>query len=447
MSPATGYNNVADKHRPLLHFTPAKGWMNDPNGLIAVEGLYHLFFQYDPDSITHGPMHWGHAVSTDLCNWTERPVALYPGPLGTCFSGSAIETATGEVKLFHTAHRKTADGRDWQTQCLVHADRALTRFEGEAGNPVLDNPGLEAFRDPKVIWHAGTARWIMAVTLGHTIGFYSSADLTHWQFESCFGEDEARPGEGVWECPDLLEMIAPDGTTAWVLVVSLASGAYAPGSGTRYYVGSFDGHRFTSANPPLTDLWIDYGRDFYAPQTFYRTDAAKAPIAIGWASNWGYAKQTPTAEFRGAMSLPRELRLVETPAGLRLAQSVPVSIKMVFDKAPVDSGVSRSDAFLDARIGSTCTITLFGEPVPQFRLVRTSPATATLHVHRADRPGMNGFGHDYEVGLNCRPGQPLDIELYLDRGIVEIGAGGGATWVTSLYYPDDATAWPRIELS
>ena len=144
--------------------------MNDPNGMIRVDGVYHLFFQHDPDSTVQGPMHWGHAKSTDLVNWEELPVALYPTALGTCFSGSAIETADGALKLFYTAHQRP-DGRDFQTQCLVHADRALTTFTSEPANPVVKNPGLECFRDPKVIWHATTARWIMAVTLGQSIGF------------------------------------------------------------------------------------------------------------------------------------------------------------------------------------------------------------------------------------------------------------------------------------
>ena len=161
--------------------------MNDPNGLIKVDGVYHLFFQHDPGSINHGPMHWGHACSTDLVTWRELPVALYPNELGTCFSGTAVEGADGEIKLFYTAHRRI-DDQDYQVQCLVHADQSLTTFRFDAANPVLDNPGLVCFRDPKVLWHEASKRWVMAVTHGQSVGFYSSQEPIGWHFESSFGE-------------------------------------------------------------------------------------------------------------------------------------------------------------------------------------------------------------------------------------------------------------------
>ena len=148
---------MSDRYRPKLHFAPAKGWMNDPNGLIKVDGVFHMFFQHDPDSVDHGPMHWGHSRSTNLVTWEELPVALYPTELGTCFSGTAVETPEGELKLFYTAHRRIND-EDYQVQCLVHADRSLTTFQLDAANPVLANPGLACFRDPTVFWHEASGR-------------------------------------------------------------------------------------------------------------------------------------------------------------------------------------------------------------------------------------------------------------------------------------------------
>lgn len=201
-----------EPYRPALHFSPRAGWMNDPNGLIQIGGVWHLFYQHEPHSTVHGPMHWGHASSRDLTNWTEHPIALYPDALGTCFSGSAIETATGEIKLFYTAHRTLPDGSDFQVQCVVHTDRNLALFTPDQHNPVIDNPGLAAFRDPKALWHEQSGRWIMVLTHGQSVGIYSSVDLANWRFESTFGEADGKHGKGPWECPDLLPLPTPDGS-------------------------------------------------------------------------------------------------------------------------------------------------------------------------------------------------------------------------------------------
>ncbi|MBU1304454.1 MAG: glycoside hydrolase family 32 protein [Alphaproteobacteria bacterium] len=425
---------MSEKFRPQFHFAPRAGWMNDPNGLIRVDGVYHLFFQHDPDSALQGPMHWGHARSTDLVHWEELAVALYPTALGTCFSGSAIETAEGALKLFHTAHQ-SVDGRDFQTQCLVHADRALTSFTSEPANPVIDNPGLECFRDPKVIWHAATARWIMAVTLGQSIGFYSSTDLVDWRFESAFGEADGRHSDGPWECPDLLAMQAPDGSEHWVLLVGIGSGAYGAGSGSQYFIGQFDGHRFVNANTPETELWLDYGRDFYAAQSFFDRSGA-VPVNIAWASNWLYARSTQTQAFRGVMSLPREMDLVEKPDGLRVAQQIPEGVKQAFGSTAGASGSYRQDIALNLGIGEQGAIALFGEREPHFVVHRTSDLTATVQTIRAEVAGMPDFAHDYLVELAYPANGPLTLELYVDRGLVELGTCDGLVWVTNLFFPE-----------
>ena len=425
---------MSEKFRPQFHFAPRAGWLNDPNGMVRVDGAYHLFFQHDPNSTLHGPMHWGHARSTDLVNWEELPVALYPTELGTCFSGSAIETAEGELKLFYTAHQRPGD-RDFQTQCLVHADRVLTTFTPEPTNPVIDNPGLECFRDPKVIWHAASARWILAVTLGQSIGFYSSTDLVDWTFESAFGETDGRHSDGPWECPDLVAMRAPDGSEHWVLLVGIGSGAYGHGSGNQYFIGQFDGHRFVNANASEMELWLDYGRDFYAAQTFFdRTDAA--PVNIAWASNWLYARTTRTHAFRGVMSLPREMHLVETPDGLRVAQRVPANVKQAFAAVAGATGTYRQEIAIDLAVGQQAGIALFGERRPHFVAHRTSDVTATIRTIRADVPGMPDFAHDYIVDLAYPTDGSLALELYVDRGLVELATSDGLLWITNLFFPE-----------
>lgn len=429
---------MTEKFRPNLHFSPRAGWMNDPNGMIRLNGTWHLFFQHDPDSTQHGPMHWGHATSADLVHWQEQPVALYPTELGTCFSGSAVETDEG-VKLFYTAHSRTADGEDYQVQCLVHANADLSAFENDAANPVVPNPGLTAFRDPKVIWHEPSGKWVMLVTEGQSIGFYGSADLRNWTHLSSFGQTHGRHSPGPWECPDMVPLAGPSGETVWVLIVGLNPGGYAPGSGTQYFIGQFDGVAFTNANAPATELWLDYGRDYYAAQTFFERGGTAKPTAIAWASNWLYAKQTETAAFRGVMSLPRELHLVDTPAGLRLAARVPLSAEAGFANSALP-GTSRTDLMANLAEGEEMSIALFGEAEPHFIVRRESKTRGTIRTIRQAIAGMNQFGHDYSVGIDWPANDVLEIVLFIDRGLVELCAADGLVWITNLFYPADPEA-------
>lgn len=436
---------MTEEFRPSLHFSPRVGWMNDPNGMIRVNDTWHLFFQHDPHSTIHGPMHWGHATSTDLVHWTEQPIALYPSELGTCFSGSAVETVDGKVKLFYTAHRRTAEGQDHQVQCLAHADASLSRFEPDPANPVIANPGFGAFRDPKVIWHAPTDRWVMLVTQGQSVGFYGSTDLKSWTHLSDFGEGHGRHSPGPWECPDLVPLTAAEGETVWVLIAGLNPGGYAPGSGTQYFIGQFDGIRFTNANPPGTELWLDYGRDYYAAQTFFERQGSGAPIAIAWASNWLYARQTPTAAFRGVMSLPRELRLVETFEGPRVAARVPAAARRAIEAAE-QPGTFCLDVAAALAVGDDLAITLFGESKPHFIVRRTGPRHGTIRTLRSALPGMDQFAHDYAVDLAWPEHGALELTLFIDHGLVELSAADGLVWMTNLFYPTERNAEPRFEM-
>lgn len=433
---------MTEPFRPALHFTPAAGWMNDPNGMVLVHDTYHLFFQHDPGSIFHGPMHWGHATSTDLVHWSEQPVALRPDALGTCFSGSAVQDQHGAVKLFYTAHRLDADGRDYQTQCLVHADLSSGQFVRDPANPVLGNPGQEVFRDPKVIWHEGTSRWIMAITLGQSIGFYSSVDMVSWTFESAFGEGHGRHGDGVWECPDLICMPDPDGHPVWVLIVSVSLDAYGRGSGTQYFLGEFDGRHFVNANAARTELWLDHGRDFYAAQTFFGHGQAP-PVVMAWASNWTYARHTPTTAFRGAMTLPRQLGLVRTTAGLRLAHSVPDPVRQAFSAAGPQSGVYHRRLDIDLSLGRSVEICLFGESEPHFLCVQGESGIVQIETRRGFVEGMTEFEHTYTVPVPFI-GTRLALDLYVDRGLVELIAADGLVSVTNLFFPNDVEGGLKV---
>lgn len=246
-----------EQYRPQVHFSPLNYWMNDPNGMVYYEGEYHLFYQYHPESTVWGPMHWGHAVSTDLVNWEELPIALYPDEFGTIFSGSAVidwNNTSGlgttdnppmvAIFTYHDAEAEKTGAIDFQTQGLAYSldkGRTWTKY---ANNPVMLNPGIRDFRDPKVSWNSKANKWIMVLAEGQQIGFYSSDNLLNWTFESYFGEGWGNHS-GVWECPDLISLQVDDsGKRKDVLIVSIGSGGPNGGSATQYFVGEFDGNKY-----------------------------------------------------------------------------------------------------------------------------------------------------------------------------------------------------------
>ncbi len=247
-----------EKHRPQFHFTPAEKWMNDPNGMVYYEGEYHLFFQYYPEDIVWGPMHWGHSVSKDLVHWEHLPIALYPDSLGYIFSGSAVIDWKNTSQLgtngnppmiaiftHHDPVGEKAGKIDFQYQSLAYSNdkgRTWTKYKG---NPIVPNPGIRDFRDPKVIWEEDSNQWVMVFAAWDHVKFYGSANLIDWNHLSDFGKEWGTHA-GVWECPDLFPMtVEGTGEKKWVLLQSLNPGAINGGSGTQYFVGDFDGKNFT----------------------------------------------------------------------------------------------------------------------------------------------------------------------------------------------------------
>jgi len=434
--------------RPSHHFSSRKGFINDPNGLIEIEGSYHAFYQHNPDDTVHGPMHWGHAVSKDLVHWQELPIALYPDELGQCFSGTAVVTSDGQVALFYTAHLDRDGQQSLQTQCLVRTDRALTTFTSEPSNPVLDNPkGLIDFRDPKVLWHQPTMAWVMLITQGRYLGLYRSTDLINWQFASEFGHGLGAPGDGVWECPDLIEVSHVDGGTRWVVIVGVWSGTSGGGSGTQYFLGEFDGHYVRHDTTAPGVLWLDHGRDCYAAQSFAGRDT-KPPRLLAWCNNWEYANDTPTANFRGSFTLARDLDLIETAHGTRLRQRVPVSVTAAFPLLARDGTppgpVYRIARQLTLAPGQCLEVRLFGETSAMFTIVRPHDDHRwRLEINReASVAGANvptAFGTQSVIELaEPRPGNDtLELELFADHGTVELFLGGGVDVATMLFYPAD----------
>lgn len=325
-------------YRPNFHFTPKENWMNDPNGMFYLDGTYHLFYQYHPDSSTWGPMHWGHATSKDMIRWEHQPVALFPDEHGWIFSGSAVvdknntsglgEDNQAPIVALYTYHDSEGEkqGRDdFQTQGLAYSlDQGKTWIKYK-NNPVIKNPGIRDFRDPKVTWDAKRNQWVMALATYEKTLFYTSKNLIDWDFASEFGEGIGAHG-GVWECPDLIKMeVAGTNEEKWVLIQSLNPGAYNSGSGTQYFVGDFDGKNFVAESyvnnlGEKHNYWIDFGKDNYAGVTWSNAPKGRT-LFIGWMSNWEYANVVPTQTWRSTSTIARELKLVNHDGTYRIVSS------------------------------------------------------------------------------------------------------------------------------
>ena len=301
-----------ESFRPVYHHTPAYGWMNDPNGMFYKDGLYHLYFQYNPYGSVWGNMHWGHSTSTDLMHWKFEGCAIVPDAWGAIFSGSCVvdhENTAGfgkeAVVAFYTSAKSTSWG-DIQMQSMAYSldnGKTFTKYEG---NPILTSSEKD-FRDPKVFWYAPGKHWVMILAVGQHMEIYSSVNLKEWKKESEFGAMQGAHG-GVWECPDLVE-IPVEGTREkkWVLICNLNPGGPFGGSAAQYFVGSFDGKKFVNESPTQTK-WMDWGKDNYATVTWNNAPDGRC-IALGWMSNWQYANNVPTRQYRSANTLARDLTL------------------------------------------------------------------------------------------------------------------------------------------
>lgn len=457
-------------YRPQYHFTPAKNWNNDPNGLVFYQGEYHLFYQYYPGGMVWGPMHWGHAVSSDLFHWKDLPVALYPDSLGYIFSGSAV------VDEYHTSGfqqggEKTLvavftyhhPGTNEESQALAYSNDKGRTWQKYEGNPVIPNPGLQDFRDPKVRWFAPARRWIMAVACHDHIAFYSSPNLKQWTKESEFGQGKGSHG-GVWECPDLFPLqINGSDQTRWILTVN-NGGSPAGAGGTQYFIGRFDGHTFKADDDKTR--WLYGGADEYAGITWSNT--GKRTVFMGWMNNWPEAsKKAPSYVWRGGMTLPvtlalergsdgelfvskhpaAELKKMEKPvwSGRRLKLQdgkwekrfdgdVLASSKMVWKDD--DPHASRWTVSLRNDSGQHLDI-IYDKTGRQLIIDRTNADAAGLQATSARRHVLELSG-----GLSG-----ADMTIYYDRSTVEVFLDGGRYATADLVFPEKWFQTVRIEKS
>ncbi|MCB8963093.1 MAG: glycoside hydrolase family 32 protein [Ardenticatenales bacterium] len=449
--------------RPQYHFSPAQNWMNDPNGMVYYAGEYHLFYQYHPHDIVWGPMHWGHAVSTDMVNWQHLPIALYPDEIGTIFSGSAVidwhNTAGfgSEAMVAIFTHHSEHLGQCQSLAYSLDKGRSWTKYEG---NPVIPNPpDIRDFRDPKVFWY-GTGEmeghWVMALAAGSAILFYTSPDLKNWAASGSFGYGYGST-EGVWETPDLFELPIDGGANRrWVLTVGVGDGAPAGGSGMQYFIGQFDGQTFTSDNPKETTLWADYGADFYAAQSWSNTPDGRR-LWLAWMSNWPYSNKTPTSPWRSNMSLPRVVGLTQTAAGIRLTQQ-PVSELATLRQAShswhnieiaADAGwqpeVSGELLEIMAEFVPAPAVSSFGLHVRlgdgEQTTLSYEPENQTLAVDRV-ASGVSTFCEDFAV-VNSVHVAMIDghlwLHLFVDRSSLELFVHDGSICFSELIFPAETS--------
>ncbi|MCC6288201.1 MAG: glycoside hydrolase family 32 protein [Chitinophagaceae bacterium] len=445
----------ADKHRPQIHFSPKKGWMNDPNGMVYTNGKYHLFYQYYPDSTVWGPMHWGHAVSTDLVHWEELPIALYPDALGTIFSGSAVidknntagfgENAMVAIYTNHN-HAMEKDGFDKiENQSIAYSldeGKTWTKYKG---NPVVPNPGIRDFRDPKVSWYEPAKKWIMTLAVTDHIDFYSSSDLKNWTKESEFGKDIGAHG-GVWECPDLFPL-SYNGEEIWVLIVNINPGGPNGGSATQYFTGKFDGHVFT---PNETDTkWIDYGPDDYAGITWSNTGDRK--IFLGWMSNWMYANIVPTEKWRSANTIARALALQKT-GNTYLVSSLPVKeLDTLHANTYEAKNIKAKKADITAKAGKLngpAILKLSTDELKGFNITLSNNVgeklvigynkTANQYFVDRSQSGKIDFHKDFGKHImvpRFSATKNTDITLVIDNASVELFADKGLSVLTAVFFP------------
>ena len=435
--PTPTADSYKELYRPQIHFTPAKNWMNDPNGMVYVDGTYHLFYQYNPQGNGWGNMSWGHATSTDLFHWKEQAVALTRDELGDIFSGSAVidkdNTAgfgAGAMVAFYTSA-----GDAGQQQSMAYSTDGGKTFTRYVANPVIKNND-DRQRDPKVFWHADSKQWVMSLAKGWSKGieFFGSTDMKTWTKLSTFiVELPGRPNLQ-WECPDLLQF-----GDKWVLLVSVNPGGPILGSGMMYFVGDFDGKEF-KADALDYPLWLDYGMDNYAGVTWSNTGDRK--IMIGWMNNWSYAGDVPCSPWRSAMTLPRELKLIEFNEKPLLCCPVVNEIdKIAGTWQNVGTTIDAKDAYqlrLNLKLEKNSTITLSNSQDEKY-VVDINANARTLTAHRTAASGKTSFNGSFSIPSMQAPlnveGNTVTIDVFVDQSSVEILTKDGTMSMTNLVFP------------
>ena len=449
-----------EKNRPLYHHTPAYGWMNDPNGMFYKDGQWHLYFQWNPYGSKWQNMTWGHSVSDDLIHWEMLPAAIKPDALGAIFSGSAAIDHTGSAGFGEDAvvAMYTSAGHS-QMQSIAHSLDGGSTYTTYPGNPVI-TMDTEA-RDPKIFWNNATNEWnmVLAHALDHEVLFFTSPDLKDWTLSDKFGQVGATGG--VWECPDLFELeVEGTGEKKWVLIVNINPGGPFGGSATQYFIGDFDGKKFTAdtdENGEIITKWMDYGKDHYATVTW--SDAPQdRRVALGWMSNWEYADQVPTMQYRSANTIPRDLHLFKGEDGeIYLASAPSLEMLKLRGKATVSSG-----KFSATAAGKSFSLPKKNNGICEITTEFNAPAGTTVSYLFSNEDGekvtLTYDGTTHKLTFDRTHGTFTDIShhfpavteaptfetdgnvslrIFIDHGSMEVFADDGKAVMTNLIFPEN----------
>ena len=419
-----------EKYRPAYHHTPVYGWMNDPNGMFYKDGVWHLCFQYNPYGSQWENMTWGYSTSTDLVNWTAQPAVLEGDALGTVFSGSSVVDKNNTAGFGKDAIVAfyTSAGHS-QTQSMAYSTDGGKTFTKYEHNPIIVSTARD-FRDPHVFWNAEAGFWNMVLAAGQEMQIYSSANLKDWKYESSFGHEYGNHG-GVWECPDLMKMkVKGTDKEKWMLICNINPGGPFGGSATQYFIGQFDGHKFTCEDEPSETKWMDYGKDHYATVTFDNAPDGRR-CAIAWMSNWQYANQVPTKQFRSANSIVRDLGLFEYK-GETYCSVLPAKEMNAARGAKVSAPTEACEIVVDLKGDAQITLrNAKGE-----RVVMTYDDTEETFDMDRRRSGNVSFSDAFPVATSSPTyGKIRQMRIFVDRCSIEAFDSDGKMVMTNLVFP------------
>ena len=400
--------------------------MNDPNGMFYKDGVWHLYYQYNPFGSQWENMNWAHSTSTDLMHWTYQGEAIQPDALGTIFSGSCVvdkDNTAGFGKDAVIAFYTSAGAA--QTQSIAYSTDNGKTFKKYVDNPIITSD-VPDFRDPNVFWHEDTKQWILILAAGQQMNIYSSKNLKDWKYESNFGEGYGNHG-GVWECPDLLKV-----GDKWVLICNINPGGPFGGSATQYFVGTFDGHKFTCASKPEVTKWMDYGKDHYATVSFSNAPDGRI-VVLPWMSNWQYANQVPTQQFRSANGLPREMGLFSYNGEDYVTIKPSPEVFAAFEQKP--SGRLQAATWLEVtNIKNNASIVLSNDKGEKVTMVYDGKA-GTFSMDR-NESGLSDFNNDFKAKTVAPTyGAVKALNIFVDRSSIEAFDADGKLSMTNLVFP------------
>ena len=420
-----------EQYRPLYHHTPAYGWMNDPNGMFFKDGVWHLYFQHNPYGSQWENMTWGHSTSTDLIHWTFQGDPVQPDAWGSIFSGSSVVDKNNTAGFGENAivALYTSAGEN-QTQSMAYSTDNGKTFTKYDGNPIITS-NVPDFRDPHMFWNEDIKKWNMILAAGQQMNIYSSDNLKDWKFESSFGAEYGSHG-GVWECPDLMKMkVRGTDKEKWMLVCNINPGGPSGGSATQYFVGDFDGHKFTCESKPEVTKWMDYGKDHYATVTFDNAPNGRH-VALAWMSNWQYANQVPTLQYRSANSIPRDLGIFEYKGNTYCSVTPSEEITAARSKKPSKSLSEACEMVVNLKGDATITLSNSkGEKV-----VMTYKAKDETFSMDRTLSGKTDFSSDF-AAITTAPvyGKMNKLRIFIDKSSIEVFDNDGKMAMTNLVFP------------